>query len=1677
MNENTALRKVTSLFEFIHDMALVNRKTVTNLDDQPWHYFFNDALNNKYIELPDSDITQSAFDIADNESVIIKVSKPILIDCPEPPDSIRAWLRPGWEKSSFDVQIIEQKSIDTSEDSAEKSYISFGDSNSRLSDFKSWMKKREQWATDQKEASSARKLFQDLYTLYNELQQESERIEFMIGSGVLRVKNAPEIKQPILIQKVRLVFDAENNKICILNVDSDPELDTLLIQSADDINYAAVQEAAEKLKDNPCHPLDKKNSGTFLKILTHQLSANSEYIDSEQLKSVKNEQVSVTWAPVFFVRRRPDGSIKAIERILKYLDEFQTIPKHILELVGKENPVVPENSRALTIDEQLAESCGESNDILLAKDANREQLEIAKKIEQYNAVLVQGPPGTGKTHTIANLLGNFLAEGKSVLITSQKPKALAVLKDKVPEEIQALCVSMLDDTNLDMRKSIDDISDYSARHTSSDLIKQINVKQDYRNRIFQDLADTRNKMYQIRCDETKSIIYNGKGYTPIELSKYVSQHTSEYADYIPGPVELFAPFPLTTSELIHLYHSNEDITLSEEHVLSVGLPELSQLISPEDFDVYLKDKDTYWKCLTELGNALEMSLITHFNEKTIIGHFNNQEVPILQRSEKKYIPLSPVLVNRDYSEWELQAIADGKRGGFYRERWTILVEKIIATQAFREKTLSELLGKKITIGKSLTLKSQRDDLTIIKGKFEKSKMISKLGLLLGTYKKTYEAVQINGHPVSSAEDCQAILDYIHLIELREDLGNCWRELFIGENAPAFESLGTAPEEMATSIVPDIQKLLNWYNSVYYPIVKTISEWGFSSVIWKKNASSPTAFSTTEQVKFDLAQIKRMTFLTERVIRSFDVLSEEISAVHNTQALLQSPQLSENSTVSSLSNAIINSDSNSYQVEFANFSYMCNKSQLQDERQALLNKIQKVAPEWANAIKQRKGIHGLSKYPENIEDAWKWKQFNAILSDLLKEPYDTLQRKAIDLSEKFHNETAQLAALKAWYNLLLRTESNLGMRQALNGWKKTQEKIGKGTGKKVPMLRKAAREQMSACQKAVPAWIMPMSKALDSFDIANNTFDIVIIDEASQSDLTSLAVLALAKKAIIVGDDKQVSPSGIGIDSQKLMELQELHIKGIVPNWQNYDAQASLYDIAMQNFQPLMLREHFRCVPDIIGYSNKLAYDFKIKPLREAGSSKLLPAVVSYRVPNGIRSTKSKTNIEEAIAITAIMKACMEQPEYNGQSFGVISLLGNEQVQLIQREIYRRFEPSVIEERKILWGNAAQFQGDERDVILLSMVDSSEGGGPLRLTGEGPNRSTMQRYNVATSRARNQLWVVNSLDYKNDLQKNDIRRGLLEYAENPSAIETQRLRIEAYSDSPFEQEVAEQLVARGYHIEQQYAVGSYRIDMIVKDGTNQIALECDGDRYHSGPEKVREDMERQTILERVGWHFIRIRGSEYYRNPKSAMERIYQELELHGIHPEECTQSNPTTPNSELLQRVKIRTHEILNEWKESNGFIQSNTDTTEKLDGKSHNKLSSTPSNQKESSNHKKDAIGDIRNIKFFDYEKKETSISTNKPPAEVIDTVAETPSPRKRSRKSQDSHKKLLSLLELAKFKIIDNYSTSGIVWVIIPKDNFTTARKRCEAILELGGYNYGFEPRGSIQTNGESAFRVMFN
>ena len=594
----------------------------------------------------------------------------------------------------------------------------------------------------------------------------------------------------------------------------------------------------------------------------------------------------------------------------------------------------------------------------------------------------------------------------------------------------------------------------------------------------------------------------------------------------------------------------------------------------------------------------------------------------------------------------------------------------------------------------------------------------------------------------------------------------------------------------------------------------------------------------------------------------------------------------------------------------------------EKRLTLLAKLRTTARVWACAIAQREEPHHASQPPGDPTSAWRWRQWHQELERRASISMDELQDRLHKIELDVLELSARIIEHETWAAQCDRT--GLKQQQALMGFVQTMRKVGTGRGKRAPELLRQARNLLTRARHAVPVWIMPLSRVYESFNPRETKFDVVIIDEASQSDVTALAALYLGRTHIVVGDKEQVTPDAIGQRVEDVQRLIATDLQGI-PNNHLYDGQTSIYDLAEAAFGGVVsLREHFRCVPEIIQFSNHLSYNNTILPLREPFSASIRPALVPQRV-NGYRESQGKSNNVEAEEIVALITACLEDPEYaqneSGEptSFGVISLLGDEQAYLIESKLRERLAPDVFAKHRLLCGNAAQFQGDERDVVFLSMVDGPPDDGKLPLRDAGPRDLYKKRYNVAVSRARDQLWVIHSLDPDGHLKSGDIRRRLIEHARDPNALMRAMEEQGKQTESEFEKRVLERLLSAGYRVRPQWPVGAYRIDLVVDGDGRRLAVECDGERWHTS-EQLQSDLERQAVLQRRGWVFARIRGSLFFRDPGRAMEPVFAKLERLGIEPLGTVPEDvDPTLGIELLRR---RAETLRREWTEKTREVE-----------------------------------------------------------------------------------------------------------------------------------------------------------
>ena len=1475
--------KVLALFNYISEISKNLKNTKTNIAEEKWFDFLENFPKHKDIIFEYKNLDEKYFEKEEGKLLEIRKPnflKPLYID-----EYLLEWIEGDWKDYRATLEVNEKIFVENTENGSGEIVDITPEIEGKIQEE---LEKRELWVEKQLAIEEARNFFDTLYIKYLELNKETETLELVIGNGIVRIKEQ-NVYYPVLLKKIKIDFNAKDNILILsdphTNESFSPNLYTNFLNEIDDIHLENVFELEKEVKERNLHPLNRKETVDFFKKFIHSLTNRGFFIEDGDIEDLKEYgDIFIEDNPLIFIRKKETGIVKAIENITEKIENSGEIPAHLYELVGVASEEENENT----------EKDFREEEILFVKDANTEQVNIAKQIEKNNAVVVQGPPGTGKTHTIANLLGHFLAQGKNVLVTSQTKKALRVLKEKIPKSIQGLCISILDDDNNDMRKSVETISEKLGNFTSEKLKKEVEELEKIRIKECNDLENITDQMCGIRYRESKSIDFNGETFFIKDIAKYLRENP-EIAGKIPGKISELVPCPITNDEFSFLKTKyRQQVSENEEKEIVSGLNNISDYLDVSEFEELVNDKKRTWKELEKLLND------NSFNIDSNILYVNGKEIIDLKKFKENYDVKQtiPKELTEDMEKWKVDAAISGGTDNGNKINWQNFIEDIKELHEYLNNLRPKLFKKRIDFS-GIALPDAVKMIQELKNAFNNPGFM--FGLNVKKEKNRIGSrITLNEETVKDVAECDLLLEYFNLLIQEKELKESWKELIENNGGISADSLGGSFIDYAFESVKEIEYFLNWNYKEKAQLLKNIENLGIN-----RNCLFKETNISMEEIKDILNSAKNIEKVMEIGSKAlklsekeekYSLYTEKIKNITKKDSILDEK----------IKNAVVNEEIKEYSKNLKQLEILTAKQEYYKKREDILERINKTAFKWYEELK-----NGKIEEIEDICEVWKWKQLSQELEKLEKEPYEDLEKKALEKRENIKKATLELVEKKSWYHVLhfIEKKENLMVSQALRGWEQTIQKIGKGTGKNASLYRKQAKEKMNICQKAVPAWIMPMNKVIDTLNPAENKFDVIIIDEASQSDISSLVLLYMAKKVIIVGDDKQVSPLDIGVSVEKVNSLREKYIKGKIINDDLYGLNSSLYSVAATTYRPLMLKEHFRCVPEIIGYSNKTSYDLKIKPLRESGSSDLKPAVINYKVP-GMRDEKRKINELEAKTVVSLIKACMEMKEYADSSFGVISLLGDEQSDLIQKMIVEKIDVTDIEKHDILCGNSSHFQGDERDVIFLTMVDSNSGEVPLRVMTDGTESARKKRYNVAASRAKNQMWVVNSLDVDNDLKTGDIRKEFLEYVSSPKEMILTE-EMEKNSESVFEEKIAKYLISEGYHIEQQWEAGLYKIDMVALFQDKKVAIECDGEKWHSTEERIREDMERQNVLERCGWEFIRIRGSRYFKNPESIMKALIEELNRKGIYPESMEDKRYLVKEKELLNKIKNRALKIM----------------------------------------------------------------------------------------------------------------------------------------------------------------------
>lgn len=1484
MNHPTNKSKYLQIFNYLLDFSKLRSVPVRDIESSDTQYpekiWFSD--------IPQDDIFDCVTFPNHNQSseYWLQINKPKT----EPKEPIFPELTESLDDWVEKYSLLNLDSIPTLKESIQQNNkeIFLADNLNVISEFKTYLndawlvdkisyrEKLNKYEIEHSKYEKQSKIYKQFFSLYNKVQQFGDEFELVIGIGLLNFKedmDSPLICRHIFTSKAEITFDSTirilPSVVNEIEIETDAIIDLVTqFESSNIIDATQLAFALLKKQNILSSPFDPQINDV-LQLFSNRIRSDGNSIDEIFKPYEVPKKPTVYFAPALILRKRNTRSFGALyEKIISDInkaDDSLNIPSinDLIDTVDEDHRFSNTNNG-----EFIAQLNYET--IYFPKAFNDEQIEIVEKLRRSNKVLVQGPPGTGKSHTIANLICHLLANGKKILVTALTKRALEVLREKLPDDFKNLSVNLLsNDTSSmkDLNASVNAINDEISRVTNLTTYKrEIQEKEEELALLRSDRAATKGEWIRVKEQSTRKqhINQNYQG-TLTEISERIEKERTAFTWFKDtftdtdnlSLISEIESFSIQTS----IYRDTNYFEISGITLKKTDLPASSELIAYKE----IKNK------LTKLSNKKTVIVYKDFDDtKKELNHLHKQYSEI-----EAFVFLLKSQIIEDYNS----------KLSFWKEkisRTRIILE---ALQDFNLKDLDRSVQIQYPNDKNLI--QLKNDALVLLSYVDKGNTLS--GILFAFKKrllpkdikeKLYfiDNVTVNGSPCDTAFEFKCVLNDINIKQDFEELEQIWEIKPLRDIIHSFEKF-----KFYVHIVDDSENLIKLLES---------------SNDLKINIESN---STIKIDSFNTRNIEELIINLEhdRLIFISAVFEETFE-----KAINKLPVSGSHPVSMVIRNAIEDLDSLSYERGLNDLDLINSNKEKRNSYNQLQVNLRKHFPLLVDDIlNDNFNIIDL-KY---LEDAIYLNHASNKINKLLEKDYETVLLKRIFQHEqKEELLISTIASRKAWLHIIERLTNNPTMQRHLTAWKQAVREIPKTrTSPNYQHYKDIANKEMEFCKQSVACWVMPLYQVVENFIPEPEIFDYVIVDEASQLGPDAVFLFYISKNIIVVGDDKQTAPEHVGIPSELVKTMINKHLKPsssqIIPYADFYGIKHSFFDHCdrLCAGKKVVLREHFRCMPEIIEFSNRYFYEPEGKalfPLKQYAENHLDP-LKSFYCDNGyVEGTNQniRNTVEADQIVKKIAEIVKDENYFNiedgikkPKSIGIICLQGNLQAKLIEGRLMDLIGADEMLKRKIICGSSGSFQGDERDVIFLSMI-VAHGHRGIALTGPADER----RYNVAVSRAKEQIWLFHSLQLE-DLQSKspgivDLRYKILDHFQNYK--ENRKISTEKYSrkmgsqpspfESWFEVDVHNDIIDKGYKVSPAYEVvkGRHRIDLavILSNGV-KIAVECDGEQWH-GPEQAWADAGRQRFLERIGgWRFFRIRGPEYYSNRKKSLEPLWRIL--------------------------------------------------------------------------------------------------------------------------------------------------------------------------------------------------------
>ncbi|WP_307852229.1 AAA domain-containing protein [Streptomyces sp. b94] len=1339
--------------------------------------------------------------------------------------------------------------------------------------YAAWEQEWLAWAERRRAIDPLVRLYDRLHKMHEDAAGLGEAYELVLGLGRLtwQTSTGQRVERHLITHRATLRLDPSTGT---LTAAPDPtgaglELEEGMLEGAQHVPGAVRETIVEVLEDasdatDPEH-LDAVHTALRSWVnAAHSAGSYAPNVERVKPRGLDVPQVGLTPALVLRERSRR-STMDALKAIARQIDAG-TPPTALLGYIAGRDGALTAADLAAVEDDGAAQG---GDEMYFALPANEEQRTIAERLRDNRLVVVQGPPGTGKTHTIANLVTDLLAQGKRVLITSHTPRALRVLRDKLPESVRDLCVSRTEDGTAAQREleaSVQRILGEYAGYDEKASRKQIRTLQTRlaqaraaQQAMLRDLAVLREQ--ETHRFEAEIGDYSG---SLQEIAERLTTEAEQH-DWL-GPVPREQP-ALSADEALRLLHTTRAYT-PHHQALAAEVPGPSELPGPGDFE---------------------------------------EAVRVVRSAEEAHTAARQEPLCAQY-DTAVRSLGEGEQ-----ERLSSALDTF-ATARARATALAAAAGdwaaallRQVTEGQDWQARSRRAAVTDTLAAVDSS--LATLGTAMVSGLEQYD-------PATALAQATALHDGLQQGQkLRGPLGMRSKlAKTVGVFAENVRVDGRAPEDVPTSAVVLARVRLE------LRLAQVESEWGTPVVAWQGHGPRLARLRQDAEVLDALLAVAaaRTDVLTaaatspalavatwhdpsvENAVRTLLRASTTLrtaeqfrKVVADAEELLRvwgdRPGVSP-AVVRALG-AVRDRDPDGYRAFGDEMAEVREAARLRAEQDVALARVREVFPALADRITAEHEDGDWDARLPCLAEAWAWSAWRDRMERLTDpEAERALRRRLTEADDEARIMLARLAAARAWHRCLGLLTGD--QSRALSAYQQAARRI---KGKYQHRYRRDAQAALRKAQTAVPAWIMPLHQVAETVPMDRpGLFDVVIVDEASQSGLEAMLLSWLADRMVVVGDSKQVSPSNVGLKQDEYFHLRDRLLTALEPDVRSlFGPDSSFFDLTealSAGRGTLMLKEHFRCMPEIISFSNDLCYNRDLLPLRQYGADRLPPVRTVYvETGEAVGANTRLANTAEAQALVDAIVRCCADPAYDGKTMGVISLRASKgHLTELENLLAERLDYEQREERRIRVGDAEDFQGDERHVMFVSFVNSATTAAGA-VPGGFNGKTYEQRINVAASRAQDQVWVFHSARVE-QFHENDLRRRWLDHLTRPAeedvvAVEGEVLpdvRHEAF-DSLFQQQVYLELTARGHRVRPGYKVGRHAIDLVVEGGTRRLAVACDGDAFAEG-EDASTAAARQRDLERVDWTFVRIRGSRFHLDREQALAPLWAELERLGIEP-------------------------------------------------------------------------------------------------------------------------------------------------------------------------------------------------